>query len=167
MGWPPITSLTQGSHEGSSVGADNNFSSSQTKEQAEQREKNAARKEKKRKRRVEQKTRKRQRGRDTEGKSVPSNPTLKLAGGVLYNFRRNLKNRKGEMVTHLCPDFDLEDTIRNTPKAQPADNHHPDFEIANEPTLKLVEGDLVTLSDKYVSIIYLTTYSPTLLLTYL
>ena len=54
------------------------------------------------------------------------------------------------MVTHLCPGFDVEDTIGNIWKAQPGGNTDPDFETFNEPTLELVEGEIVTLSDKSV-----------------
>ena len=54
------------------------------------------------------------------------------------------------MVTHLCPGFNVEDTIRNIQKAQPRGNKDPDFETFNEPTLELVKGEIVTLSDKSV-----------------
>lgn len=163
MGWPPVISLTQDIHEGSSVGSDRSFSSSQTKRPANEREKRIAKQEKQRMRRTrrrEERGRKRepdpiQHEGDTTGKRVRANHTPRLSSRTLYKLRKNLRARRGRMVTHLCPDFDVEDTIRNTPKSQPAGNRDPAFEITNEPTLKLVEGDLVTLSDKYVSVIYL------------
>ena len=161
MGWPPVISPTQDIHEGSSVGSEDNFSSSQTKMPAKGREKRIAEQEKQRIRRIrrrEQTSKKQepapiQHGGSTIGTNVHANHTPRLSGRTLYKIRRNLRTRKDGMVTHLCPDFDVENAIRNTPKAQPVGNRHPDFEIANEPTLKLVEGDLVTLSDKYVSVI--------------
>jgi len=157
MGWPPITSLTQGSHEGSSVGSDHNFSSSQTTRSAKRRGKVFAKREKSRRRREAQKARKGGPARiqhilDTTGEAIPASRTLTLSGRALYKFRRNLKRKKEGMVTHVCADFDLEDTIRNTPKTQPSGNNHPRFEIENEPTLNLVGGDLVTLTDKYLPI---------------
>ena len=155
MGWPPVISLTQDSHLGSSVGSGHNSSSGQTTRAAKRRGKAYAKQKKSRRRREAQKARKRGPARiqhrlDNMGETIPANRTPTLSGRALYKFRRNLKGKKEGMVTHLCPDFDVEDTIRNTPKTQPSDNNHLGFEIENEPTLKLVGGDLVTLSDKYV-----------------
>jgi hypothetical protein len=59
------------------------------------------------------------------------------------------------MTIQQCPDFDVEDTIRNARKSQPAGNNDTGLEVANESTLKLVEGDFVILSDKCVSMIHL------------
>ena len=67
-------------------------------------------------------------------------------------MRRNFKKQKEGMTTHICPDFDVEETIRNTRKRQPPGNKDPGFEVTNEPTLELIEGEIIALSDKYVSI---------------
>ena len=155
--WPPVISLAQDGHEGSSVGSDRNFSSSQTKKAAKGAKKQIARQTKNRKRREKQKIRKRESSqiqhgpaRDNTGGGVPTNYPLGLSGRTLFSLRRNLKKQKDRMVTHLCPDFDVEDTIRNIRKAQPGGNKDPDFETFNEPTLELVKGEIVTLTDRFV-----------------
>lgn len=161
-GWPPVISLAQNGHEGSSLGSDHNLSLSQTKKTAKRVKKQIARQVKNRNRRDKQREKKRelpqlQHGsvRENAGDGAPTNYPLRLSGRTLFSLRRNLKNQKDRMVTHLCPDFDAEDTIRNSRKAQPGDNKDPDFETFNEPTLKLVKGEIVTLTDKFVvSIIY-------------
>ena len=157
--WPPAISLTQDGHEGSSVGSDRNFSSSQTKK-AVKGAKQMARQAKNRNRREQQRKKKRELSQIQHGPArdgtgddrVRTSYPLKLLGHTLFSLRRNLKRKKDSMVTHLCPDFDLEDTIRNIRKAQPGGNKDPNFETLNEPTLQLVEGEVVTLSDKFVVI---------------
>ena len=98
--------------------------------------------------------------RDSTGDGVPTSHPLRLSGRTLFSLRRNLKKWKDRMVTHLCPGFDVEDMIRNIRKAQTGGNKDPDFETFNEPTLELVKGEIVTLSDKsVVSMISLIGYS--------
>ena len=154
--WPPAIPLTQDGHEGNSVGCDRNFSPSQMKK-AVKGAKQVARKAKNRNRREKQRKKNRelsqvQHGpaRDSTGGGVPNNCPLRLSGRTLFSLRRNLKKQKDSMVTHLCPGFDVEDTIRNIRKAQPGGNKDPDFETFNEPTLELVKGEIVTLCDKFV-----------------
>jgi len=157
VGRPPTISLTQDDHEASSAVFDDS-SFSQTKKPAKSTEKQNAKQEKNRKRRRGQKAKQRDPARaKTTGEPLPINHTLRLSGRTMYSMRRNLKKQIsiGKMTTQWCPDFDVEDTIRNARKSQPAGNKDAGFEVANEPTLKLVEGDFVTLSDMYVSMIHL------------
>jgi len=166
--WPPVISLTQDGHEGNSVGSDHTFSSSQTKKAAKGTKKQIARQVKNRNRRVEQKKKKRELSQiqhgpardDSMGGGVTTNCPMRLFGRTLFSLRRNLKKQKDRMVTHLCPGFDVEDTIRNIRKAQPGSNKDPDFETFDEPTLELIKGEIVTLTDKFViSMISLIGYS--------
>ena len=54
----------------------------------------------------------------------------------------------------------MEDMIWNIWKAQPRGNKDHDFETFNEPTLELVKGEIVILSDKsIVSMMSLIGYS--------
>jgi len=169
MDWPPIIPLTQHGNERGSDGTCYDSSLSQTRDPAKENKKQIAKREKNKKRRARQRARRpaRIRGATTGNTAMddldtiptggssyagPTKNTLRLPSRTLFCMRRNFKKQKEGMATHICPDFDVEETIRNTRKTQPPGNKDPGFEIANEPTLELIEGEILTLSDKYVSI---------------
>ena len=155
--WPPVISPQDG-YSGNSVGSVDDSSSSQTETAAKRKGKQLAKQAKNRNRREKRRARNREPALDTPyPQRIPS--------GSLHSLRRNLRARKDGVVHHY-PGFDLEDTIRNTRKTQPAGNKDPDFERANESKLKLVEGDMVTLADKYVPMINLQLFAPSLTCTF-
>src|SRR5205085_2898020 len=125
--------LTQDGYEGNSVGSERNFSSSQIEKAVKEAKKQIARQAKNRNRRDAQRKKKRelpqiQHGptRDSTGDGVPTSHPLRLSRHTLFSLRHNLKKRKDRMVTHLCPGFNVEDTIRNIRKTQPGGNKDPD-----------------------------------------